>query len=298
VIAFVQKMNRCDFLTAMDFLAKRSRNPPLGPRISQTQGVVEERTVDAPPKGWREEFQKGCRRLGQSEEHGRWIDDWRGWPGGTTRHLAAEEQLGLWKDGDSLAFPVVRPESAGEKLSFPLVGLHIRHGCFRHGRWESFGKLPWEYLPTSRQSSSMGAWPYILGTAQLPSAPLVVLLEGAWDAIAFAAHLGLWRSDKPGAEPLVVLGLRGKNGLAPFLHHYPNLCAPDSRFLIIPDTDAYDLWKEFLGKPLTLMKHKVIFQSLDPCYGKDLSDFLRWAREKRIPPEPCLRELLKKGISA
>jgi hypothetical protein len=83
---------------------------------------------------------------------------------------------------------------------------------------------------------STPALPFVLGDFQ--SARLLVIMEGQFDCITFA-HVAGWLShDAAWPDWVCVIGVRGANGINPFLLHYAPVWPKDVTSWLLPDNDA------------------------------------------------------------
>jgi hypothetical protein len=78
--------------------------------------------------------------------------------------------------------------------------------------------------------------PFILG--EFTTARLLVITEGQWDAITFALVAG-WLGDQVAwPDWICVIGIRGANGINPFLTHYAAHWPRHAKCLLLPDNDG------------------------------------------------------------
>lgn len=235
------------------------------------------------------------------------IAESRGWPASVVHELAA---LGLmsgpalpWKDEHGVAFRVDLPVKAGKtgQLELQPVGYHQRFITFHNGeRAKSWTFVP--YVPASRgglakmtefqtrlinEGRTIPPLPFVLGSLDCPK--LVVILEGQWDAITFFHACG-WFSDtvNPSAA---VFGLRGVNGIDPFLAFYADwLRVVNPVVWLIGDNDkAGRKWAErqdenkihskpsFIDRLQALGASRVVYRVVNEQYGKDFNDFFKVA---------------------
>ncbi len=210
------------------------------------------------------------------------VDVWRAWPEGTTRRLALQGLLSApeWKGQRSLAWLVQYP---GRYAWFP-VGWHLRHKPRREGE-----RAVWTYAPSG---VGLPGVPLVLGNFY--RARLVVVCEGEWDAVTFAAAAGWLASDSAWPDAVAVLGIRGATGWRSYIEHWRRCWPRRPRFLLIPDNDEAGLkWhREFAGAlaPLAL---SVTVKPPTPGGPKDLNDL---HREEPFTPAEIYGLLRDEGL--
>ncbi|MEO0797441.1 MAG: hypothetical protein AAFX93_19995 [Verrucomicrobiota bacterium] len=205
-----------------------------------------------------------------------WASKWgaamaheRGWPGHWAHELIEAGKVSApmlpWEARDwddrawheslvGLAFAVEVPQwtASYDSLTWCWTGYHQRF--FRRDLSKSWMYLPALFEATrprndfQRKVKAHGrrieAAPFVMGDPV--DADLFVLCEGQWDAITAWGALGGF--DDSLRASTCVLGLRGAQGVEPFLRHYGwVLDRKRPRVLMLPDNDtAGDLWK---GRP-------------------------------------------------
>jgi hypothetical protein len=142
------------------------------------------------------------------------IADRRGWSLDFVRWAVESGHITILKiNGKRLiAFPVQEWGGGG------IYGLHIR--------WPDDSRAKWSFEP-----SGLPALPFWIGTPK--TSTRFVICEGQWDALTLAYAWG-WNnsSDNKG---ITILGLRGANGVRPFLDHCD--LPPNSTVYLVPDND-------------------------------------------------------------
>lgn len=203
------------------------------------------------------------------------LGGWRGWPAELVRSLV---------DRGFLAAPQMRsgsrvvawrvdafPEVEGRRQVLP-VGFHARIAGERGER------ASWRFMPTEKaHGHGIPSLPVVFG--QIDKAGLIVVCEGQWDAASWLVAAGLNAGEVPSG--LAVVGIRGAQGVRPFLEHYADVWPEAARFLLLPDADeAGRTWFEdregrasFLSK-LKPLCGRVVAVKLCGA-GKDLNDMLK-----------------------
>ena len=209
-------------------------------------------------------WQSGLDRLYRDPALQFGMDHWRGWPRGTTSRLCERRLIGLISEPGKtcllLAFAVEFPTSAG----LIQVGYHAREAVAPDGR-----KPAWHYRPSERhEQCSCVSVPFVLGAEELPRCSLVVILEGQWDAVMWAAVAGWFDRWPSGA---VVFGLRGGSTWKVFLEAWIPFFRTRVPMLLIPDGDAAGRqWQQNLSKHLAAAGHRV--GTFFPAASMDFSD--------------------------
>jgi hypothetical protein len=67
---------------------------------------------------------------------------------------------------------------------------------------------------------------------------LLIITEGQFDCITFAHAAGWLNHDAAWPDWVCVLGLRGANGINPFLSHYAAFWPKEAKCWLLPDHDA------------------------------------------------------------
>lgn len=193
------------------------------------------------------------------------VDTWRGWPAGTTAALATSALMGCPHiNGEAhFGFPVQHPTSEAAVQ----VGFHARPMTTPTGRGAG-----WRYRPNSSQDGvSMPVLPFALGSQEFATARLVVITEGQWDAVAFAAAAG-WLGHSPWPPGVSVFGIRGATTWRSLLSHWKPFWPPAADFLVIPDADeAGRQWNTSFADQLKPHALNLTLWALPA--GMDFSDF-------------------------
>lgn len=105
-------------------------------------------------------------------------------------------------------------------------------------------KPSWRFRPNGREhGQSIPAMPFIIG--EFTTARLLVITEGQWDAITFALAAGWLGQDAAWPDWVCVIGIRGANGINPFLTHYAAHWPRNPKcFLLADDDTAGTTWFE------------------------------------------------------
>lgn len=180
----------------------------------------------------------GCRYLSEQPKVQEKIAHWRGWTPEVVRQLADDSMMGTPKfRGDRLVafrvdFPVMSDSGPfGRCFSTIQVGWHVRLKA------NAGEKAQWRFVPNEKEHGhSTPALPFIMGDFQ--SARLLVVVEGQWDAITFAHAAGWLCHDTSFPDSICVLGIRGAQGINPFLHCYAQLWPVNPKCLLLPDSDS------------------------------------------------------------
>lgn len=283
VIDFVQKYAGCDQIEALKLLrqwagftpkplaehpnkrtpALRQQRPARGTSPAAPPQSNPEPQFEAKPMPSDEArlWDDGCAYLGTDADFATEIDLWRGWPVGTTSQLVIQRLVSapLLRDKYALAFPVQAPRRGG----WELIGFHARHNPT-----DNTNKA-WSFHP-----KGIPALPYMLGA--FSSARLVVILEGQFDAVSFAAAAGWLTGPGTWPEEIAVIGIRGATSWRTFIKHWLPHWPTAPKFLLIPDADeAGQRWNGEFAE--ALREHAVSVQILSPRInaGKDFSDLNR-----------------------
>jgi hypothetical protein len=108
-------------------------------------------------------------------------------------------------------------------------------------------KPSWHFCPNKREHGcGIPALPFILG--EFTTARLLIIVEGQWDAIAIAHASGCLTHDTSWPDWVCVVGIRGVNGINPFLSHYSAHWPRKPKCLLLADNDrAGTTWFESNG---------------------------------------------------
>ena len=261
------------------------------------------------PAEVRERFREGWVALRDSPERQAKLADSRGWPGElvaalVARGLVAAPRLPWSTPGAKgarrgIAFRVDQPrDSGGGRLTLEPVGYHQRFWTDGRKNW-----LFCPYVPGKpethyqRQLAELGQrvrpLPFALGELGAPPAG-VVITEGQWDAATVFYAAGGFDADGHGGG-LVAFGLRGAQGIAPFLsafgawlrfHRPPILLLGDGdaagrAWVDPPRASPTELPPVSFAERLAGLGCRVVSRFIAPHLGKDFSDFYRTRRPVR-----------------
>lgn len=150
------------------------------------------------------------------------------------------------------------------------------------------------------------AAPFVLGDLQAPK--VIVILEGQWDAITFFGACG-WFHDTSPASGVVVFGVRGAQGVVPFLSYWRQwlLLHRPVAWVIADNDKAGRTWIEApaprpgevrapsFGEKLEAAGCRKVFVSwLRPGpWGKDFNDYYR---AKRPGADAMHKWMMKTGV--
>ncbi|MBL9191759.1 MAG: hypothetical protein JNJ82_05330 [Opitutaceae bacterium] len=210
------------------------------------------------------------------------IDRWRGWPSGTTHFLAEEGLLAApeSKGARGLAFVVQYPG----RSAWIETGYHMRHKPRRAG-----DRVVWTYQPAG---VGMPCVPFVLGNFY--GARLVIVCEGEWDCVTFAAAAGWLAHDTAWPDGVAVLGVRGASGWRTFLEHWRPRWPRRPRFLLVPDNDEAGLkWHTEFAGALTPLALSVTVLTPKAGGPKDFNDL---HRQKPFTPESVYGLLRSLGL--
>lgn len=245
VIDFIVKAQGCSIPAAIAIVRERVGWKPgqQGPTSSRR---AEPRRIPTPQSRFNPQpmagdvrlaWEAGVHWLRTDFETQREVDQWRAWPTGTSAILADHGIFSApeWKGRRGLAWLVQYPG----RTSWIDVGFHFRHKPHRRGE-----RAIWTYQPAG---IGLPGVPLVLGNFY--GARLVVVCEGEWDAVTFAATAGWLATDTSWPDGIAVLGVRGATGWRSFLEHWRRVWPRRPRFLLIPDNDeAGRKWhQEFAG---------------------------------------------------
>jgi hypothetical protein len=130
-----------------------------------------------------------------------------------------------------LAFLVVNPEGSRDDMKTRPVGFHARI------QFPNAEKPKWYYAPNKEENGySIHALPFFVG--EFAQARLLIITEGEWDACTFGLAAG-WLGDECALpEGVGLIGIRGNEGVEPFLQYYRPYWPKDVDCLVIPDGDT------------------------------------------------------------
>ncbi len=167
---------------------------------------IEEKAPEIPAPMIGEDLERwceGCAFLAENTEEQFKIAEWRGYTVETVKRLAAAGKIGLprHRGARRVAFAVEAVDANGRMF---LAGYHARvPSRSKENDWL------FVYEP-----KGIGAWPFVLGDPS--TARVLVILEGQWDAIAFADATGYLGLD---GKKICVMGIRGASSWRKALAH-------------------------------------------------------------------------------
>lgn len=181
------------------------------------------------------------------------IATWRGWPIELVTQLVADGMMAapLHFGRRRPAFRVDQPERKGSTFQTTQIGWHVRLEP-RPGE-----KASWNFRPSEKQDGlKTTPLPFIIG--EFIAAKLLVITEGQWDAITFAFAAGWLSHDTAWPDSVCVIGIRGVQGVNPFLDYYESLWPTNPKCLLLPDNDAGGAsWYEEQPGGISFFKHLV-----------------------------------------
>jgi len=212
---------------------------------------------------------------------------WRGWPMKAAASLADASLLAcpLLHGQRVTAWKVEAPHKGNHGFELLAVGYHARLPARDEG-----SRASWRFAPTEKSHGhGIPSLPFLLGVP-FPEARKIIVTEGQWDSVSLAIAWG-WpaRSLPPG---VVLVALRGSQGIRPFLESYRQFWPLDADAVLIPDNDsAGGTWhtphpegKQNFGEQMAERCARVRVVKV-PGEQKDLNDALRggvlsheWAR--------------------
>jgi hypothetical protein len=243
-IGFYSLARGIDNTQAIRELAERidCRNPRVTPKTSAIEAGTPVgnigRMPGPMPSDVAQSWNEGVAYLAGNVPFQQRIAAWRRWTAEAVAQLAEDGMMGTpMFRGERLVafrvdFPVMKDFGPfGTWFSTVQVGWHVRR------RPKAREKAQWRFMPNQGEHRhSAPALPFVLGDFQ--SARLLVITEGQFDCITFA-HVAGWLShDAAWPDWVCVLGLRGANGINPFLFHYTPLWPKDAKCWLLPDNDA------------------------------------------------------------
>lgn len=237
---------------------KRVVVPNNMPPIS-TPVAAEEFAAKPMPAREQALWDNGREYLGMDTDFAVEIDMWRGWELGTTSQLVSQGLMSapVLRGFRTVAFAVQAPRKGG----WEVIGFHARHNPAK----DQLGK-DWSFHP-----KGIPALPFVLGA--FSASRLIVIFEGQWDCIAFAAAAGWLSSATAWPEEIAIVGIRGATSWRTFLRHWLPHWPTAPKILVIPDADeAGQRWKGDFAEQLR--NHAVSVHILSPRgdEGKDFSD--------------------------
>jgi hypothetical protein len=232
------------------------------------------------------------------------------------------------------AFRVDAPVIKGSAAALDAIGYHQRFFIPARGnepaqkKWMFIPSVP-KFTPQSDFERAIEAFgkehgsvrpspapltpplPFVLGDLNAPR--VIVLLEGQWDAITFFGACGYFQDSTPPAG-IAVFGIRGSQGIDPFLAHWwPWLAHVAPLCWVIADNDpAGSAWREappaergkiqmpsFAERLKAAGCRDVLISWLNRGpWGKDFNDYFkaRVAAGAMPGPEPMQAWMRKVGV--
>lgn len=285
VFTFLQIARKCSFQEALIIVRKRlNLSPSERYRIrhsnkrAQKQISISKADTDKPmpmPQAVEAIWTEGLEFLSKSPKSCKRIDEWRGWPSETTSKLCEFGLIAcpIVNGTPGIAFPVFAQGTSGTIQT----GFHLR----------TKGSGGWQFLPTMKQHKQRTRpLPFVLGNGHLTSARLLIITEGQWDCVSWAAWAGWLQDDCAWPKDVSIMGIRGANNwrLALECFKWPQ----SVEVLLIPDNDlAGDTWKTGFLNGLKKRSQKItVFQP----EANDLSDMLNASED----PEALIHDILSR----
>lgn len=214
--------------------------PPARPALAPDarEMVKATRSPGAMPEDVARAWREGLGHLAADDGAQKAIADERGWPAAFVASLCESGLLARpeYHGRRGLAFPVVFPAPRGPEQ----IGWHFRFDVRGTG-----ARPGWVFCPNAKEHGrGIPSVPFILG--EFGAARLLIICEGQWDALTFALAAGWLAHDAAWPEGVCLLGMRGAQGVRPFLEAYgPSWPDPPPNVLLLPDADkAGETWWE------------------------------------------------------
>lgn len=157
---------------------------------------------------------------------------WRGWPVEAVFALIASSLVGcpIVHGGRATAWRVEAPIISEGKFELLPVGFHARIRPRKEG-----GRASWRFVPNERgHGRGIPSLPFVMG-APFPAAKRIICTEGQWDCVSLAIAAG-WPS-RALPDDVVLMGIRGAQGINPFLESYSQFWPKNVEALLVPDND-------------------------------------------------------------
>lgn len=219
-------------------------------------------------------WKEGVRELAANCDRQAQLDLWRRWPAGSAEALNTLGLIGCPEIGGKpyWAFPVQYPGHDG----IVQLGYHARPLASTSPR------ARWIYRPNNGQDGfTMPVPPFMLGAEEFSSARLVVITEGQWDAVAWAAAAGWLHPSREWPRGVAVVGIRGASAWRSLRQFWKPRWPKAAEFLVIPDADkAGKPWFAGFADQLRPDTLKLTVWALPA--GIDFSDYNHAA-----PPSPA-----------
>lgn len=158
---------------------------------------------------------------------------WRGWPVEAVCALIASSLVGcpVVHGGRATAWRVEAPIVSEGRFDLLPVGFHARLRPSKEG-----DRASWRFMPSEREHGrGIPSLPFVMGSP-FPAAKRIICTEGQWDCVSLAIAAG-WPS-RALPDGLVLMGIRGAQGINPFLESYSHHWPKDAEALLVPDNDA------------------------------------------------------------
>ena len=178
-------------------------------------------------------WEQGVSHLKGSPELQSHLAKWRGWPIEAVCALIASSLVGcpVVHGGRTTAWRVDAPLISEGKFDLLPIGFHARIRPSREGE-----RASWRFMPSEREHGrGIPSLPFVLGSP-FPTAKRIVCTEGQWDCISLAIAAGWPNRALP--VGVVLMGIRGAQGINPFLESYSQLWPMDVEALLVPDNDS------------------------------------------------------------
>jgi CHC2 zinc finger len=162
------------------------------------------------------------------------LAEWRGWNEPFAQYLidCAAISMPLYYNERGLAFQVILPTGERGSMTTLPIGYHIR---IKPDSPEK--RASWRYVPNEQaHGHGIPALPYFLGDFE--QATLLVITEGQWDALTFCLAAEWLGPDCLWPRGVGVIGIRGANGINPFLQYYRKFWPVNINCLLLPDGDG------------------------------------------------------------
>lgn len=242
---YVQLRDRCDFGTALRRLAQAVGVQLHHPEFSSNRRAVafthaaparspkrDTLPPDPMPPAVAVDWKRMVDSLRQDKKARETLASARGWPLELVGKLVTDRLVGFDTNTGGFAFPVDYPtlDKTGA-FSLRQIGYHLRLPRRRDN-----DRVKWFFVPNERlHGNSIPAVPFLIGN--FTAASLLVISEGQWDILSFAFAAGWLAHNDPWPDSVCGLGIRGVQGIGPFLAHYRDMWPAGVRCLLLPDND-------------------------------------------------------------
>jgi hypothetical protein len=178
-------------------------------------------------------WEQGVSHLKGSPELQSNLSSWRGWPVEAVCALIASSLVGcpVVHGGRAVAFKVESPIISEREFNLLPVGFHARLRPSREGE-----RASWRFMPSEREHGrGIPSLPFVL-RSPFPAANRIICTEGQWDCVSLAIASGWPNRALP--DGIVLIGVRGAQGINPFLEAYSQHWPKDAEALLVPDNDS------------------------------------------------------------